>query len=353
MADMVHAYGARQPSGPVEPMDIRRRSTGATDVRIDIQFCGICHSDLHRVRNDWENSHFPIVPGHEIVGRVSEAGAEVERFRRGDLVGVGCLVNSCRSCRACLEGHEMFCERGAKYTFGSPDQEEGPWTNGGYSTSIVVDERYVLRMPDGVDPARSAPLLCAGITTYSPLRQFACKPGEHVAVVGFGGLGHLAVKLASSMGAEVTVLSSSPAKAEDAAKFGARRFVRGTDREAMQELEGSFDLILDTASGAHDLTGSVNLLADFGTLVLLGLPPSGTAIASVAASSLIHGNKRVAGSNIGGLRQTQEMLDHCRQHGVSAEVEVIGADQIDRAYERMDRGDVRYRFVIDCATMAP
>jgi uncharacterized zinc-type alcohol dehydrogenase-like protein len=344
MPKQVLAYGARAANASLEPMTIERRDPAPHDVEIKILYCGICHSDLHKVRNDWGSTHYPIVPGHEIIGRVAALGSEASRYREGDLVGVGCLVDSCRACPACKAGHEMFCEQGATISFDSPEKGRNTWSYGGYSTSVVVDERYVLRMPKTLDPAKAAPLLCGGITTYSPLRQFGCKPGVSVAVVGLGGLGHLAVRLAASMGAEVTVISTSRAKERDATRLGARRFIAMGEREALDTGGGRFDLILDTVSGPHDLDALAGTLRSFGTLVLVGLPGQG---APVDATGLIHGNKRVAGSNIGGIPETQEMLDYCGEHGIVADIETISASQINDAYARMDRGDVRYRFVID------
>jgi uncharacterized zinc-type alcohol dehydrogenase-like protein len=318
------------------------------DVDIDILYCGICHSDVHKVNNDWGNTHFPVVPGHEIVGRVVSRGPNVFRFRDGDLVGVGCIVDSCRVCPECRAGHEMFCEKGVTFSFDSLEQDKGAWTYGGYSASMVVDERYVLRIPSGLDPARAAPLLCAGITTYSPLHRFGCEPGDHVAVVGLGGLGHMAVKLAASMGADVAVLSTSRGKEEDAARLGAKQFVATNEPGALDTLAGKFSLIMDTVSATHDLNKEITLLRTFGNLILVGLPPVPTPL---NVGSLIFGNKRIAGSNIGGIPQTQEMLDYCGKHGVSADVEVIKMQDVNKAYERMLKNDVKYRFVIDMASL--
>jgi uncharacterized zinc-type alcohol dehydrogenase-like protein len=352
MTKKTPAYGARAAKAPLAPMTIERRDPGPRDVEIEILYCGICHSDLHKVNDDWENTLFPIVPGHEIVGRVASRGPKATRSREGELVGVGCIVDSCRECAPCRAGHEMFCEKGVTFTFGSLERDGKTWTQGGYSTNIVVDERYVLRLPKGSDPSRAAPLMCAGITTYSPLRQFGCKPGDQVAVMGLGGLGHMVVKLASSMGADVTVLSTSRGKEKDATRFGAKRFVATTERGALEALQGKFDLIIDTVSAPHDLNTHLALLRNFGTMVLVGLPPNATAATLINGSSLVFGNKRLAGSNIGGIPETQEMLDYCGKHGIVAEVEVIKAKQINDAYKRMQEGDVRYRFVIDCASLA-
>jgi uncharacterized zinc-type alcohol dehydrogenase-like protein len=348
MSEKSPAYGARAAKGPVAPMTIERRDPGAHDVGIEILYCGICHSDVHKVNDDWGGTQFPVVPGHEIVGRVASKGASASRFREGDLVGVGCIVDSCRACPECRAGREMFCEKGVTFTFDSLEQDKKTWTYGGYSANIVVDERYVLRIPKGLDPARAAPLMCAGITTYSPLRQFGCKRGDQIAVVGLGGLGHMVIKLARSMGADVTVLSTSRDKEKDAARLGAKRFVATKEPGALESLEGLFNLIVDTVSAPHDLNKQLTLLRNFGTMVLVGLPPAATPL---DAGVLIHGNKRLAGSNIGGIPETQEMLDYCGKQGVVADVELIQANQINDAYTRMGRGDVRYRFVIDCVSI--
>jgi uncharacterized zinc-type alcohol dehydrogenase-like protein len=329
-------------------MTIERRDPGPHDVEIEIRYCGICHSDVHKVNDDWGNTQFPVVPGHEIVGRVVSQGASASRFREGDLVGVGCIVDSCRMCPECRAGHEMFCEKGVTFTFDSLEQDGKTWTYGGYSTNMVVDERNVLRVQKGLDPARAAPLMCAGITTYSPLRQFGCKPGDKVGVVGLGGLGHMAVKLAAFMGAEVTVLSTSRGKEKDAARLGAKRFVATREPGALDALAKTFDLVLDTVSAPHDLNQELALLRNFGTLVLVGLPPGSTPLDS---STLLFGNRRLAGSNIGGIPETQEMLDYCGEHGIVADVEVIPIQKVNDAYASMERGDVRYRFVIDCASI--
>ncbi len=348
MSMQIPAYGATAAKAPLEPLKIERRKPGPHDVEIEILYCGICHSDVHKVNDDWGGTHFPVVPGHEIVGRVASRGVVATSFREGDLVGVGCLVDSCRKCPECRAGHEMFCEKGVTFTFDSFDQNTKTWTYGGYSTKIVVDERYVLRVPKALDPARAAPLMCAGITTYSPLHQFGCKPGDQVAVVGLGGLGHMAVKLAASMGADVTVLSTSRDKEKDASRLGAKHFVATKEPGALDALLGRFSLIMDTVSAPHDLSKQLTLLQNFGTMILVGLPPSA---AQLDAFTLVHGNRRIAGSNIGGIPETQEMLDYCGKNGIVADVEVIKADQINDAYKRMERGDVRYRFVIDAASL--
>jgi len=348
MTKKTPAYGARAAKAPLAPMTIERRDPGPKDVAIEILYCGICHSDVHKVNDDGGTTHFPVVPGHEIVGRVQSRGASASRLREGDIVGVGCIVDSCRACPECRAGREMFCEEGVTFSFDSLEREGTNWTYGGYSANMVVDERYVLRVPKGLDPARAAPLMCAGITTYSPLRQFGCKRGDQVAVVGLGGLGHMVVKFAASMGADVTVLNGSRGKEKDATRLGAKRFVATKEPGALEPVEGTFDLIVDTVSAPHDLNIQLTVLRNFGTMVLVGLPPAAT---TLDAAVLIHSNKRLAGSNIGGIPETQEMLDYCGKHGVVADVEVINANQINDAYARMERGDVRYRFVIDSASV--
>jgi uncharacterized zinc-type alcohol dehydrogenase-like protein len=317
-------------------------------VVIEILYCGICHSDLHKVNNEWGNTHYPVVPGHEIIGRVVTRGANARRFREGDLVGVGCIVDSCRVCPECRAGHEMFCEKGATITFDSLEQDKKAWTYGGYSTKMVVDERYVLRVPEGLDPARAAPLMCGGITAYSPLHQFGCKAGDLVAVVGLGGLGHLAVKLAASMGADVTVLSTSRGKEADALRLGANRFVATEEPSALDALAGKFNLVLDTVSAPHDLNKEITLLQNFGTIILVGAGPAATPLNT---GMLIFGNKRIAGSNIGGIPETQEMLDYCGKHGIAADIELIKIQEINKAYQRMLKNDVKYRFVIDMTSL--
>jgi uncharacterized zinc-type alcohol dehydrogenase-like protein len=329
-------------------MAIERRDLGPHDVGIEILYCGICHSDVHKVNNDWGNTHFPVVPGHEIVGRVISRGTSASNFCEGDLVGIGCIADSCRMCPECRAGNEMFCEKGVTFSFDSLEQGKKTWTYGGYSTDIVVDERYLLHVPDKLDPARAAPLMCAGITTYSPLHQFGCKPGDQVAVMGLGGLGHMAVKLAASLGADVTVLSTSRRKEEDATRLGAKRFVATKEPGALDALTGKFNLIVDTVSASHDLDEYSILLRSFGTLALVGLPPGPTPL---DAGRLVHGNRRVAGSNIGGIRETQEMLDYCGKHDITADIELIKIQDINEAYARMLRNDVKYRFVIDMASL--
>jgi uncharacterized zinc-type alcohol dehydrogenase-like protein len=345
----VAAFAAPDAKSPLAPFTVERRDPGPRDVAIDILFCGICHSDIHQARDEWGGSLFPMVPGHEIVGRVKEVGAGAGRFKPGDLVGVGCMVDSCRECDSCRRDLEQFCEKGAAFTYNGTEMDRKTRTYGGYSTRVVVDERFVLKVPENLDPAGTAPLLCAGITTYSPLRQYGCKAGDRVGVVGLGGLGHMAVKLAASMGAEVTMFSTSPSKEADARRLGASSFALTTEDSTFETLAGRFDLLIDTISAPHDYNRCLGLLKPERTMVLVGAPPQPV---PVSAFSLIGGNKRLAGSLIGGIAQTQEMLDYCGKHGIVSDVEVIPARRVNEAYERMLKGDVRYRFVIDAASLA-
>ncbi|MFT3774670.1 MAG: NAD(P)-dependent alcohol dehydrogenase [Minicystis sp.] len=342
------AYGTHAANKALEPLWIERREVGPNDVLIDILFCGICHSDIHQARGEWGNSTYPMVPGHEIIGRVARVGANVTKLKVGDLAGVGCVVDSCRTCAICAQDHEQFCEKGCAYTYNSTEMDRTTPTQGGYSASVVVTEHFVLKVSEKLDPAGAAPLLCAGITTYSPLRQWGCKKGDRVGVVGLGGLGHMAVKLAAAMGAEVTMLSTSRAKEADAARLGATGFALTSDPSTFEKLKGRFDLIIDTVSAQHDLNAYLGLLRPYGALSLVGVPPEAL---PVGAFSLINGNKRLAGSGIGGMKETQEMLDFCAEHGIVSDVEVIPADKINEAYERVQRSDVRYRFVIDIASL--
>ncbi|MEO8551887.1 MAG: NAD(P)-dependent alcohol dehydrogenase [Kofleriaceae bacterium] len=342
-------YAASAAKQPLAPSTIERRDVGPHDVQIDILFSGICHSDIHQVREEWGTAKFPMVPGHEIVGRVTKVGANVQKVRVGDLAGVGCLVDSCRECSCCREDHEQFCERGSAATYNGTEMDRKTPTYGGYAQQIVVTERFVLKVPAHLDPAGAAPLLCAGITTYSPLMQWQCRAGNRVGVVGLGGLGHMAVKLAAAMGAEVTMLSTSQAKAADAKKLGAAEFALTSEPETFKKLAKRFDLIIDTVSAKHDYNAYLRLLRPYGTMVCVGGPPEPQA---VAAFALIGGNKRLAGSMIGGIRETQDMLEFCGTHNIVAEVEVIAAKQINEAYERTVKGDVRYRFSIDARTFA-
>ncbi len=342
------AYAAADPHSKLAPHAIPRREPGARDVLIDILYCGVCHSDIHQVRDEWGNSIFPMVPGHEIVGRVAQIGSEVHNnLRVGDAVGVGCFVDSCRTCEACTSGEEQYCATGCTNTYNGRERDSGEPTYGGYSTRITVDQDYVVRIPDGIPLDRAAPLLCAGITTYSPLRHFGVKEGDKIAVVGLGGLGHMGVKIGAAMGAHVTVLSHSESKREDAMRLGASDFLVTKDPAVFTEHAGRFDFILDTVSAPHDYNSYIGLLRRDGTMVLVGAPEP----TPLSAFPLLVGRKRLAGSMIGGIRETQEMLDFCAAHGVASDVEVIAIQDINSAYERMMRSDVRYRFVIDLATL--
>lgn len=340
----VQGYAVKNPSSPLEPYAFERREPRSTDVQIEIHHCGICHSDIHVARDDWGVTQYPCVPGHEIVGRVAAVGAEVKRHRVGDLVGVGCLVGSCRTCDSCRAGLENFCEKGPIPTYSGIDTD-GSVTQGGYSTAIVVNEHFVFRIPESLDPAAAAPLLCAGITTYSPLRHLQVARGDTVAILGLGGLGHMAVQFAAAMGAEVTVFSRSAQKAREAAELGADEFVDTGGPDALSAHATRFRYIIDTVSAEHDLTGATNCLKRDGTLVVLGLPPGPLAIAPMP---LVFGRRRVMGSLIGGIPETQEMLDFCGAQGIACMIEQIGPGEINQAYERTLRGEVKYRFVIDC-----
>ncbi len=343
-------YAASKARAPLEPFAFERRAPGPTDVHIDILYCGVCHSDIHQARDEWGGSMFPMVPGHEIIGRVRESGAAVSTFERGDLVGVGCLVDSCRECAECRQGLEQFCERGATPTYNGPDPIMGGSTYGGYSTQIVVDQAFVLRVPEALDPAAAAPLLCAGITTWSPLRHWDVGPGKRVGVVGLGGLGHVGIKLARALGADVSLFTTSPGKADDARRFGADEVIISTDAADMKRHANRFDFILDTVAAPHNLDAYLQLLRRDGTLCLVGLPDQPHP--APAVFNLVMRRRQLTGSPIGGIRETQEMLDFCAAHGVVSDVEVIPMQEINRAYERMIRSDVKYRFVIDMKSLA-
>ncbi|UXT22293.1 NAD(P)-dependent alcohol dehydrogenase [Agrobacterium tumefaciens] len=344
------AYACDDGSSPMKLATIKRRDPGPRDVEIEIEFCGVCHSDIHTARSEWPGSLYPCVPGHEIIGRVGRVGSQVTRFKAGDRVGVGCIVDSCRECASCAEGLEQYCENGMTGTYNSPDKAMGggAHTLGGYSAHVVVDDRYVLNIPEGLDPAAAAPLLCAGITTYSPLRHWNAGPGKRVGVVGLGGLGHMAVKLANAMGATVVMITTSPGKAEDAKKLGAHEVIVSRDAEQMKNAASSLDLIIDAVAADHDINAYLALLKRDGALVQVGAPEKPL---SVMAFSLIPGRKTFAGSMIGGIPETQEMLDFCADKGIAAEIEMIDIDQINDAYERMIKSDVRYRFVIDMKSL--
>jgi uncharacterized zinc-type alcohol dehydrogenase-like protein len=345
------AYAASSARSGLAPTTIRRREPGPEDVQIDVLFCGVCHSDLHQVRNEWQGTIptvYPCVPGHEIVGRVTKAGSAVRKFKEGDLAGVGCLVDSCRTCSACREGQEQFCVAPATFTYNSPDKHLGGVTYGGYSGSVVVDEAFALRVSDRLDPAGTAPLLCAGITTYSPLRHWNVREGQKVGVVGLGGLGHMAVKFASAFGARVVVFTTSARKAEDAVHLGAHDVVVSRNAAEMQKQLSSFDFILDTVSAPHDLNAYLDLLKRDGTLTLVGAPE---APQPVGVLHLLFGRRRLAGSIIGGIPETQEMLDFSAEHGITADVEMIPIQKVNEAYERLEKSDVKYRFVLDMASV--
>ena len=342
----VRAWGARSKGQPLEALTIERRAPRAHDVVIDVMFCGVCHSDIHQARDEWGGALFPMVPGHEIIGRVVDKGGSAS-VAIGDLVGVGCVVDSCQSCGACHGHHEQFCERGPAFTYNSTEMDRSTPTYGGYSTRVVVDEHFVLRVPTNLDAAAAAPLLCAGITTWSPLKRFDVGAGARVGVVGLGGLGHMAVRLAKSLGAEVTVLSSSESKRQDAARLGAAGFAVVGDTMP-EHLAKKLDVIVDTVSANHDIDGLLGLLRPYGALALVGAPPSAL---SIQPFSLIGAGRTLVGSMIGGMKETQEMLDHCGAHGIVSDVEVIKIQQINEAWERVLQSDVRYRFVVDVASL--
>ncbi len=342
----VNAYATRKAEDKLGPFSISRRSPGPNDVQIDIMYCGVCHSDIHQARNEWGNSIYPMVPGHEIVGRVSAVGDQVKNFKVGDLAGVGCLVDSCHTCPQCAAGDEQFCEKGMVGTYNSLDKNGEP-TYGGYSKQIVVDESFTLRIPENLDLKATAPLLCAGITTYSPLKRWKVGPGQKIAVVGLGGLGHMGVKLAAAFGAEVTVISTSDKKEADAKRLGATHFVNSRNEEKMKSLAGHFDFILNTVSAHNDYNALLGLLHTNGTMVLVGAPPEPS---SISGFSLIMGRRSLAGSLIGGIKETQEMLDFCGKHNITSDIELISMDKINEAYDRILKADVKYRFVIDMST---
>ena len=344
------AYSAASATSPLAATTIQRRDLTEHDVEIEILFCGICHSDLHAARNEWSEfspTVYPIVPGHEILGRVRRVGSAVTKFKLDDLAAVGCMVDSDRTCNACKDGLEQFCPN-VILTYNSPDVHLGSITYGGYSESIVVDENFVLRVPSNLDPASAAPLLCAGITTYSPLRHWGVSKGKKVGVVGIGGLGHVGVKLAHAMGAHVVAFTTSPDKKDDALRLGADEIIVSRNTNEMEKHAGSFDFILDTVSAAHDINSYLALLAPNGTLTLVGAPPKPLA---VSAFALIGGRHNLAGSNIGSIAETQEMLDFCGEHNITADVEVIPIQKVNEAYERLLKSDVKYRFSIDMASI--
>ena len=348
MATKAVGWGTKSADAPLEPMHFERRALRPNDVAIDITYAGICHSDLHTCRNDWKGSVYPVVPGHEIIGTVTAVGDDVTLHKVGDTVAVGCMVDSCMQCKQCKEGWELFCEKGATQTYNSKDRLSGGMTKGGYSDHIVVRDHFVCKVPAGMDEARVAPLLCAGITTYSPLRQYGVGQGTKVGVVGLGGLGHMGVKLAAAMGAHVTMITTTPSKGEDARALGAHEVLISTDPEQMAAAATRFDFILNTIPVAHDIQPYLQLLGRAGRMVIVGAIEPMPAYHSI---NLIMFNRAVGGSAIGGIPETQQMLDFCAEHGIYPECEMIRMDQVNEAYERLLKNDVRYRFVIDMATM--
>jgi uncharacterized zinc-type alcohol dehydrogenase-like protein len=342
------AFGTEAADAPLNQLNINRRRPTAHDVEIEILYCGVCHSDLHTVRNEWHGTIYPCVPGHEIVGKIVSVGNHVKKFKTGDFAAVGCMVDSCRECDYCKEGLEQYCEEGNTGTYNSPDKHLGTQTYGGYSESIVVDENFVLRVPGNLDLAATAPLLCAGITTYSPLKHWKVGPGKKVGIVGLGGLGHMAVKLAKAMGAEVIVFTTSPSKVEDAERLGADKVVLSKDEQQMKKYTRKLHFILDAVSAQHDINAYLSLLRVDGSLALVGAPEYPL---PVAAFSLIPYRRSFAGSMIGGIAETQEMLDFCGKHNIVSDIEMINIQQINEAYERLLKGDVKYRFVIDMASL--
>ena len=349
MTQTVSCYAALSADTPLVPHRIERRELRPDDVQIDILYTGVCHSDLHMARNDWGWTHYPIVPGHEIVGRVRAVGTAVSTFRTGELVGVGCMVDSCRECEPCRHDLEQYCEQGHTLTYGSRDRHDGTMTYGGYSKSITVSEAFVVRVPENLDTRAVPPILCAGITTWSPLRHWRVGKGSKVAVVGLGGLGHMAIKLARALGAEVSLFSRSPDKAEDARRLGAGDIILSTDATQMQAAANRFDLIIDTVPYDHDINPYLPTLKLDGTLVLVGL--IGDISSKLSTVPLLLGRRTVAGSVIGGIKETQELLDFCGEHNITSDVELIDMQAINHAYERMLKSDVKYRFVIDMATL--
>ncbi len=345
----IKAYGASASTEDLKPLDIERRAVGKNDIKIDITHCGVCHSDIHTVRNDWGGSSYPVVPGHEIIGKVVEVGDNVSNFKAGDLVGVGCMVDSCQTCPSCQKDLEQFCENGATFTYNSVNKHiDGKRTYGGYSTMVVVNKDFVLKVPENLDPAGAAPLLCAGITTWSPLSHWKVKKGDKVGVIGLGGLGHMGVKFANALGAHVVMITTSPEKGKDAKALGAHEVLVSKDEEDMKKHQGSFDFILNTIPVGHKMDPYINLLKIDSTMVLVGAvePMEG-----FHGGGLIMGRKHVAGSLIGGIKETQEMLDFCGEHNITSDIELINMQDINNAYDRVTSNDVKYRFVIDMASL--
>ncbi|AOW19768.1 NAD(P)-dependent alcohol dehydrogenase [Urechidicola croceus] len=345
----VKAYGATGSTEDLKPLDIQRRIVGLDDIKIDITYCGVCHSDIHTVRNDWKGSTYPVVPGHEIIGRIVEIGNGVSNYKVGDLVGVGCLVDSCHTCSSCEQNLEQFCENGATFTYNSIDKHiSGAQTYGGYSTSVVVDKQFVLRIPENLDEAATAPLLCAGITTWSPLSHWKVKKGDKVGVIGLGGLGHMGVKFANALGAHVVMITTSPEKGKDAKRLGAHEVLVSKDPEDMKKHQGSFDFILNTIPVGHEMDPYLGLLKIDATMVLVGAVEP---LKPFHGGGIIMGRKRIAGSLIGGIKETQEMLDFCGEHNITSDIELINMQDINTAYDRVTGNDVKYRFVIDMASL--
>jgi len=342
------AYAAQNARTPLSPFNIQRRDPGAHDVQIEILYCGVCHTDVHIARNEWHGTTYPCVPGHEIIGRVIKVGAHVKKFKNGDIAGVGCMVDSCRTCENCRADLEQFCEQGATFTYNAPDQHTGGVTYGGYSDNMVVDEAFALSVPKNLDLAASAPLLCAGITTYSPLRHYKVGKGQRIGVVGLGGLGHMGVKLAKACGAHVIVFTHSPNKVDDALRLGADEVVNSNNESDMKKHHNGLHFILDTVAAQHDINAYLVLLKRDGSLAQVGVPPEPL---SVQVSSLIFGRRNFSGSLIGGIKETQGMLDFCGQHNITADIELIPIQKINEAYDRLVRNDVKYRFVIDMASL--
>lgn len=344
-----HAYAATDATTALGPFTLERRQPRPNDVQVDILFCGVCHSDLHQARDHWGNTVYPLVPGHEIVGRVAAVGPEVTNFTAGDMVAVGCLVDSCLQCECCKEGEEQYCLSRPTQTYGDKDRVDQSPTQGGYSKSILVREEFVMRLPDNLDPAAAAPLLCAGITTYSPLNFHKVGPGSRVGVIGLGGLGHMAIKFAAAMGAEVTLFTTSPSKIEEAKRLGAHKVVLSTDQEQMGTTMGYFDLIMDTVPEPHPMPAYLMALRRNGKMVLVG--PIGPLAPGIHAALLMGGRKSLTGSAIGGIAETQQMLDYCAEKNITCDIEMIKMAEINEAYDRMEKNDVRYRFVIDMASL--
>jgi uncharacterized zinc-type alcohol dehydrogenase-like protein len=341
-------YAAKSPTDSLKPLNFERRDPTAKDVAMEILFCGVCHSDLHTVRNEWGGCNYPAIPGHEIVGRVTKVGSGVTKFKVGDLAAVGCMVDSCHDCAACKEDLEQFCENGATFTYNSPDKHTHGVTYGGYSDSIVVDESFTLKVPGNLDLAAVAPLLCAGITTYSPIKRWGIQKGDKVGVVGLGGLGHMALKFAHAFGAKVVLFTTSPGKTEDALRLGADEVIISKNADEMNKHLGTFDFIIDAVSAEHDINIYLNLLKRDGTLTLVGAPEKPLPVSSFG---LIFGRKILTGSLIGGIAETQEMLDFCSEHNIVSDIELINIDYINEAYDRLLKSDVKYRFVIDMKSL--